>query len=35
LIVSVSKNGSPFAQKKLDDNDNNPRATATIQYKVE
>jgi hypothetical protein len=35
LIISVSKNGSPFAQKKLDDNNNNARATATIEYKVE
>jgi hypothetical protein len=35
LSISVSKNGAPFAQKKLDDNNNNARATATIEYKVE
>ena len=35
LSISVSKNGSPFAQKKLDDNNGNARATASIQYSVE
>jgi hypothetical protein len=35
LSISVSKNGAPFAQKKLDDNNNNARATASIEYNVE
>ncbi len=35
LSISVSKNGYPFAQKKLDDNNGKARASASIQYSVE
>jgi len=35
LSISVSKNGSPFAQKQLDDNNGDARATASLQYSVE
>ena len=35
LSISVSKKGSPFAQKKLDDNNGDARATASMQYVVE
>jgi len=34
LSVSVSKNGMPFTHKKTDDNNNKPRATASLQYIV-
>jgi len=35
LSIEVSKNGSPFAQKILDDNNSNSRIKAAIHYSVE